>query len=192
MRAVLGNDSSQGNILSIATFWILCLATLAAWTAPASAAEPLGRLFFTPAQRSVLDAGKSLGEASTPVTAPRNVVVNGVVTRSDAERTVWINGKAYHDGSPEGLQVRTNPSTPETTEIRVRGREHAARIKVGQQLDLNTGGVADKPSQRVSAESVPVEAPTVPPMQTKESAMVKGPGSPADDKGRTPSAPVSR
>ena len=178
--------------MSIATFWILCLATLAAWTAPASAAEPLGRLFFTPAQRSVLDAGKSLGEASTPVTAPRNVVVNGVVTRSDAERTVWINGKAYHDGSPEGLQVRTNPSTPETTEIRVRGRETGARIKVGQQLDLNTGGVAEKPSRRVSAEGIPAEGATAPPMHTKESAMVTGPGSPADDKGRTPSAPVSR
>ena len=60
-------------------------------TAPGLAADSLGRLFFTPAQRNVLDAGKSLGKAAPVVPVapgPRNVFLSGVVTRSDAERTV--------------------------------------------------------------------------------------------------------
>ena len=100
-------------------------------------------------------------------------MLNGVVTRSDAGRTVWINGKPYHDRSPDGLQVMTNSSSPESTEIRVRGRERPARIKVGQQLDLNAGTVGDKGSQAAATEDAATRPAT-------------------DDKGAKTSPPTNR
>jgi hypothetical protein len=111
--------------------------------AAATAAEPLGRLFFTPKQRNDLDAGKYAGALAPVVPIPRTVHLDGVVTRSDADRTVWINGKVYHNGSPDGVQVNTNPGSPAATSIRVPGKAATTRVKVGQQLDLNSGKVRE-------------------------------------------------
>jgi hypothetical protein len=187
MRAVVDYDSEQGKILRIATFSIVCFAA-SMGSGPSLAAEPLGRLFFTPAQRTVLDAGKSLGKAAPVVPPPRNVELNGVVTRSDAGRTVWINGKAYHDKSPEGLQVLTNRFAPESTEILVKGREHAARIKVGQQLNLNAGTVREVP-HAATGERVPEEAAST---RLRTPAIGEGASPVADDRGRNTSAPAGR
>lgn len=135
-------------------FSIFFLSALIAAT-PTEAADSLGRLFFTPAQRNALDAGKSLGKAGPVDPGPRNIFLNGVVTRSDAGRTVWVNGKAYHDTSPDGIQVKTDPAAPASTEIKVTGREQRARLKVGQQLDLNSGRVSGKTSSNPKVENVP-------------------------------------
>jgi len=171
------HDSQQGKILRSATFSFICFAALIG-SVSSLAEEPLGRLFFTPAERNFLDAGKSLSKPAPAVPPPRNVMLNGVVTRSDAEHTVWINGRPYHDKSPDGLQVLTNPSSPESTQIRVKGRERPARIKVGQQLDLNAGTVGDKGSGAAEEEGVP-----------KQDAAMR----PAtDDKGAKTPAPASR
>ena len=183
----MDHDSQQGKILRSATCSLMCCAAL---LGPGSslAAEPLGRLFFTPAERNVLDAGKSLSKPTPALPPPRNVMLNGVVTRSDAERTVWINGKPYHDRSPDGLQVMTNPSSPESTEIRVKGREHAARIKVGQQLNLNAGTVTDQGSN-ATAEGVPAQDTA---RRASNPTIGERPGPEAEDKGAKASAPASR
>ena len=167
-------------------------------TAPGLAADSLGRLFFTPAQRNVLDAGKSLGKAAPVVPVapgPRNVFLSGVVTRSDAERTVWVNGKAYHDKSPDGIQVKTNPSAPATAEIHVTGRERPARVKVGQQLDLNSGRVSEQASRMPDADSATKSAEAMPPRlsHTKKSpATEEHPSPAAGDQGGSILAPPAR
>jgi hypothetical protein len=139
----------------------VCLAGLVA-AAPSPAADSLGRLFFTPAQRSVLDAGKSMSKAAPVTPRPRTVIVNGVVIRSDSERTVWINGKAYHSSSPDGVQVKTSPATPGTTSIRVPGAGASARVKVGQQLDVNSGQVRENFSRRPAPVRSPAAAADIP------------------------------
>ncbi len=116
--------------------------------AAVTAAEPLGRLFFTPRQRNDLDAGKNAGTLAPVAPAPRTVHLDGVVTRSDAERTVWINGTVYHDGSPAGVQVNTSPGAPASTSIRITGKTATTRVKVGQQLDLNSGQIREDFSRR--------------------------------------------
>jgi hypothetical protein len=116
--------------------------------AAARAAEPLGRLFFTPAQRNTLDAGKHTVAQAPVKPGPQTVRLNGVVTRSDAERTIWINGTAYYNAAPDGVQVKTNPGTPESTSIRMQGKAGGARVKVGQQLELNSGHVEEGFSRR--------------------------------------------
>lgn len=114
-------------------------------TAPSLAADSLGRLFFTPAQRNVLDAGKSLSKVAPVAPGPRTVFLNGVVTRSDAERTVWVNGKAYHDASPDGVQIKTDPAAPGVAAVGAPDANANASVKlrVGQQLERATGKVSE-------------------------------------------------
>lgn len=125
------------------------------------AEDSLGRLFFTPEQRAALDAGKKLATPKTGVPAPvavrRPLDLRGVVVRSDGERTVWVNGTAYHDQSPDGVDIRTSSAAPGNAEISVPGQALAARVKVGQQLDLNSGKVRDSaPREPKVAESAAI------------------------------------
>ena len=145
-----------------------------------AAADPMGRLFFTPTQRNVLDAGKfTVAPKTPPKPLPRSVQLNGVVTRSDADRTVWVNGKPYHNRSPEGMLIGTNPSTPGSTSIQVPGRGTSSRVKVGQHIDLNSGRVG---------EGAPRQATEVPRME--EAAAVATPqAAVAAPKPEKPAAP---
>jgi len=62
-------------------------------------AEPLGRLFHSPAQRSTLDSQrKAMQQPQKPV-APRPqqsqpTHLDGYVVRSDGRSTLWVNGSA--------------------------------------------------------------------------------------------------
>ncbi|MFN0040715.1 MAG: hypothetical protein ACKVP2_14485 [Burkholderiales bacterium] len=128
------------------TPWFLALALAGSnftW-----AEDSMGKLFFSPAQREALDAGKRIfvkrAEQSQAAPArPRvpDVAVNGVVTRSDGERTVWVNGQAFHNESPDGIRVRTDPSRPASADILIRDSNKSARLLVGQQLDVESGSV---------------------------------------------------
>jgi len=106
------------------------------------AAEPIGRLFFTPAQRATLDAGKELEKpkgAARVVHGPSSVQVNGVVQRSDGESMVWINGKPVGKGSSVAASVSN--SDPAAVRVRIRGNDQAADLRVGQTLDTASGKI---------------------------------------------------
>ena len=140
------------------------------------AAEPLGRLFFTPAQRSILDAGKFTVAKAPAKPGPRTIRLNGVVTRSDSERTVWINGTPYHNAAPDGVQVKTNPATPGSTSIRMQGRSAGARVKVGQQIDLNSGHIEEDYSRRQASG----ETSEVPAIDASHAVIARKPRAAAD------------
>lgn len=71
-----------------AGFLLLALSLAAA---PAAAqTEPLGRLFYTPEQRSALDRLRLQGRSASPDNTP--LTLNGRVTRSGGRNTAWING----------------------------------------------------------------------------------------------------
>lgn len=101
---------------------------------PANADE-LGRLFFSPEQRRVLELTQSkqivtsvpVSAASAPlapkqsVHLPANITVNGVIQRSDGNRVVWINGQAQsmiaaRDGNPASV---TLPNQNQHIELKV-------------------------------------------------------------------------
>jgi hypothetical protein len=129
----------------------------------AAAAEPLGRLFFTPAQRTMLDAGKELDrpkKSGPQVRGPRSVTVNGIVTRSDGESTVWVNGEQANIPRRNEAAISAKPSGPAAARVRV--MESDARLSVGQTLDRRTGRVTE-----------PYQTPTVIPSDTP--APVSGP-----------------
>ena len=159
--------------------------------AASMAAESLGRLFFSPAQRSILDAGKNLATPAQVVSTPRTVHLSGVVTRGDAENTVWINGRAYHDASPDGVQVKTDRAAPESTAIGVPGKTATTRVKVGQQLDLNSGQIREDFSRRAAAAegaAAPLDGRAARPVTGEKSKAVENTAPVTGDKGRNPAA----
>ena len=72
---------------------------------PAVAAEPLGRLFFTTAQRASLDTARSQRSRVTlsaekneeAAQVPEVITYGGMVRRSDGKSTIWLNNRAMHD-----------------------------------------------------------------------------------------------
>jgi type II secretory pathway pseudopilin PulG len=71
----------------------------------APAAEPLGRLFFTPEQRDQLDRPRAAQKARALDSRDRGAgpgardrQLPGVMRRSDGRNTVWINDRAIDDG----------------------------------------------------------------------------------------------
>jgi hypothetical protein len=79
-----------------------CLLLVLLTVGASAQAEPLGRLFFTPAQRAALDQRRQLAvqaeEANRP--GPAVLAVNGQVRRSSGRRTTWINGSPLTEAAP--------------------------------------------------------------------------------------------
>ena len=81
--------------------------------APAAQAQELGRLFFTPEQRSSLDARRKARIPDKPaavVVAAPVTRLDGYVKRSAGPATVWINGEVRDIIGDGEIQVRRRPS----------------------------------------------------------------------------------
>ena len=121
---------------------VLLLALLPA--GPASA-QQLGRLFFTPEQRSALDARRAarLPDKPAAVAESPTTRVDGYVKRSSGKSTVWVDGEALPEGLQlEGLRVqRGNDPTRVTVTVGEDGRR--IEMRVGETLDRATGEVKD-------------------------------------------------
>lgn len=107
----------------------LCLSLVAAslLLAPCAGAGELGRLFFTPEQRSQLDQQqlqRTDGAGSASV-----LTVNGIVQKRGGGRTVWINGVPRAAG-------KSDESNPESVPVAVPGKSAPVKVKVGQKLLL--------------------------------------------------------
>ena len=151
MRIVLAYDRTRkGKVVKRGFHILMVLAAMLPWCA-SNSAETLGRLFFTPAQRSTLDAGKQLAtpRKATP-SGPRAATLNGVVTRSDGESTVWVNGHSVtRTGSPNASASHSDPAA---ARVELQGAGGRVKLKVGQRFDRSTGKVQE------SYESAPVDA----------------------------------
>lgn len=139
---------------------LLIMASLAGESA--QAAETLGRLFFTPAQRDSLDAGKKLkaapGQSSAVRRGPAEVTLNGVVLRSDGESTVWVNGQSTNPGKASSIIV-TPSADPSSARISVPGAV-SRKMHVGQRLDTRTGVVREGFAHRPRAAASSTEGTT--------------------------------
>jgi hypothetical protein len=81
--------------------WLLFLGLL---FSEASFAQELGRLFFTPEQRSALDARRKARVPDKPAAAVSasspTMRLDGYVKRSGARSTVWVNGESVDERPP--------------------------------------------------------------------------------------------
>ena len=117
----------------------------------------LGRLFFSPAERARLDELRRRPSApQSPVAAaksepaplpppPQYVTLNGVVRRSDGSTTVWLNNKPVRGGkTDEGVMVvPSGRGTPGNVTVRVPQTGRSVDLKVGQQLEVQSGQVQE-------------------------------------------------
>ena len=105
--------------------------------------EALGRLFYTPEQRARMDVARQhersvrIDEEESP---PRsaNILLNGVITRSDGKSTLWINRRVQNEASQAvtvGKSGEVRVATPDARQT--------VRLKVGQSLDMASGQVEE-------------------------------------------------
>jgi hypothetical protein len=185
--------------------WLAALALAAA--SPCSPAdEPLGRLFFSPAQRAQLEearrrnirAEEQASEAASKPRVPRarHVTVNGLVMRSDGTSMIWVNGKPVESQTVEGLRVSPTASR-EAVLLRDAEKGRAMRLKVGQRANLLTGAVEEGYEARraqahaeEAAREAGSEASTSPPSsrRPRKRALPDEPVTPAPAKAEPPPA----
>lgn len=113
---------------------------LAAVASPARAqSEPLGRLFFTPEQRTILDRQRRIGiqPGVTAAEEGASYTVNGIVKRSSGSQTTWVNGTPL-----DGAVRLDSHGTP------IRAGE-TVRADTGEREDvLNGGRIIVEPAPR--------------------------------------------
>jgi hypothetical protein len=114
-----------------------------------SAAEPMGRLFFSPEQRAQLDALRSkkvVASQAKDEPAPEFITYNGIIRRDDGKTTVWVNNKSLSE-----KDIRESTSLVGRIErdgrILIQPVQNATapslRLKVGQSAELQSGRVAE-------------------------------------------------
>jgi len=124
--------------------WLLVLLL----AATGAQAQEMGRLFFTPEQRSALDARRKARvpdkPAASPVTESPLTRVDGAVRRSGGKSTVWVNGEAIPEGA-QGDAARVAPGASPPGRVSVPVGENSQRydLRVGETLDRGSGEVRD-------------------------------------------------
>jgi hypothetical protein len=155
---------------------VVCV--LAGMSNVAVAADGLGRLFFEPAQRALLDVARNQRDRRTTVTTadtepaaappgPEILTYNGVVRRSDGKSTVWINGKPItertRDSDVSVLGMRRDGAVSVTAPK----AERPASLRVGQSVDVTSGTIEESYARRATLDRLPAKpAPAAPPAAT--------------------------
>jgi hypothetical protein len=130
------------------------VAGVAGVASAATPAPPLGRLFFTPAERAALDAQRRAAArpaaappaaaASAPV-APRTLRVDGVVTRSGGPSTVWIDGVPLPpEGLAHGTRVERPADATQPVVVRLPDGGRRVPVRVGQEVEIGSGKVTER------------------------------------------------
>lgn len=134
------------------------LVLLAACSAPGFADE-LGRLFFTPEQRALLELARRTQGSGAPADADGagGVTLSGIVTRSDGRQTLWVNGRAQPAGT-------ARDRSPSAATLPLPGGTGQVRLRVGQTLDPETGRIEEgwrrpRPTAQTSRPAANAPAP---------------------------------
>ena len=109
-------------------------------------AQEIGRLFFTPQQRSALDERRRARVPDKPaqaVVATPVTRVDGYVQRSGGPPTVWINGDPLGESAPEAPRIDTSRTPSGSVSITIGESGARTRLKPGESLDRGTGEVRD-------------------------------------------------
>ena len=123
---------------------LLALAGMIAPWPGASAEEALGRLFFTPERRQILDRQRQLNiQEKNEIPDDPTLTINGIVSRSSGKRTVWINGVAQNERDTQsGITVTHNPKEPGKLILQAE-ESPAGKARVGDTVNRNTGESTD-------------------------------------------------
>jgi hypothetical protein len=108
--------------------------------ARAAGVQELGRLFFTPEKRALLDRQRALNIQEARTLQGNTMSLDGVVYRSSGKGTVWVNRQAQAEGESArtGVTAVVSPRTPGSA-ILTPGEETPAQLKVGETVNRATG-----------------------------------------------------
>jgi len=139
----------------------------------AMAEQPLGRLFFTPAERAQLDQARTHKQrspqstATEPVTSPptQTITYSGIVRRSDGKSILWLNNRPGEEKEAfAGLAVHGHVGA--NGAVTLQGPTGSAvQLKVGQRAELQTGKVAEA---RHAAPPAPAKTDAAPSKQQED------------------------
>jgi hypothetical protein len=119
---------------------------------PQLLASDLGRLFTTPVERHLLDKSRRENSPLIDSTASngaakkeaKTMVYNGVVTRSNGDRQIWIDGKIVNGRKgPDGIRIHKGPDRDHRVTLSVPGKHKRVKVKPGQSWSLESGKVVD-------------------------------------------------
>lgn len=121
------------------------LLAVAAWLvalsgAGAAAADEatLGRLFFSPERRAALERQRQFNIQETQAVQGATIRLDGVIRRSDGDRTLWINGRPQrNDESSSGINATLAPQDPARASLHAEG-DAPAELKVGESINRAT------------------------------------------------------
>jgi hypothetical protein len=109
-------------------------------------AQELGRLFFTPEQRSALDARRKSrvpDKPSAPTVVSPTTRLDGYVQRSGGPNTVWVNGESLLETSPEAPRIGTTRRDDGRVSVPVGESGARVGLRPGETLDRGSGEVRD-------------------------------------------------
>jgi hypothetical protein len=105
-------------------------------------AEPLGRLFFSPDERAMLDRMRQKNSGSA-ASATAQITLNGIVRRSSGKTTAWINQVPQNENeTPQGIAVQQGKtSKPSALLLLPSGKQ--VQLKAGQTFDTARGKIRE-------------------------------------------------
>ncbi len=134
------------------------------------AADELGRLFFSPAQRAQLDVVRAQRDRRLPTAAtssdtteepvpqgPDVVTYNGVVRRSDGKSTVWINGRPMTERTRDSDVNVVGLRRDGTVFVAVPQADRSASLRVGQSMEVMSGKIEEPYARRATLDRLPAK-----------------------------------
>ena len=159
-------------------FFTVLMLIAATFTAHvAIAAQPIGRLFTSPAERSNLDylrqtkkkliapviidasAEAIYAPAPAPIVLPEAVNLQGYVKRNDGKQgTVWVNDKALQENSGnKEVQVGKLSEDSNRVPIKLSANGRRLNLKAGQVYDPENNRVREARNHGVQGQSETME-----------------------------------
>ncbi len=134
------------------------------------AAEPIGRLFTSPVERSNLDYLRQTKKKliapvvndvpsdaleAAPIVLPRAVNLQGYVKRNDGKHgTVWVNDKALQENSGnKDVQVGRLSEDSNRVPLKLSGNGKQLNLKAGQVYDPETNRVREARNHGAQGQS---------------------------------------
>jgi hypothetical protein len=142
--------------------------------APANAADSIGRLFSSPAERSNLDylrqtkktmvaapiktdepASPIVRAERAPVILPDAINMQGYVKRNDGKQgTVWVNDQAMSENSANrDVQIGALPENSNRIPIKLNANGKRINIKAGQVYEPQTNQVREARNHAAQGDS---------------------------------------
>lgn len=167
----------------IAVLLLVCAAS-------AQAAEAVGRIFFTPAQREQLDTLRKQKAVASQVRdepVPETVTYNGIIRRSDGQATVWVNNQQLTGAELRDKQALVGSISRDgqiVLQAQRAGSDAQLKLKVGQSATLLSGKV----DESFSAQRAPAPPKEKPAPEPRPAAAEAAKPAPAGDAVRPPAA----